>query len=89
MPRVRKIQLRSVQGRTQRAQAASMRAEISAAMAKEQRRVYREADILQHRIEVPPLERRARDAQERVRGEQDEEIECAGDPSLHGEHQRA
>ena len=35
MPRVRKIQAASVQGRTQRAQAASMRPSISAATAKE------------------------------------------------------
>ena len=35
MPRVRKIQLSMVQGRTQRAQAWSIRPEISAAIAKE------------------------------------------------------
>ena len=35
MPRVRNIQASSVHGRTQRAQAASMRPSISAAMAKE------------------------------------------------------
>ena len=35
MPRVRKAQASSVQGRTQRAQAPSIRPEISAAMAKE------------------------------------------------------
>ena len=35
MPRVRKHQAASVQGRTQRAQAASTRPSISAAMAKE------------------------------------------------------
>ena len=34
MPRVRNIQAASVQGRTQRAQAASMRPSIRAAMAK-------------------------------------------------------
>ena len=35
MPRVRKVQLSMVQGRTQRAQAWSMRPETSAATAKE------------------------------------------------------
>ena len=35
MPSVRKVQAASAQGRTQRAQAASMRPSISAAMAKE------------------------------------------------------
>ena len=36
-----------------------------------------EADVLQHRIEVAALDRRAGDAQERVRGDQDEQIERA------------
>ena len=52
----------------------------------EQRRMHREPDVLQDRVEVAPLGRRLRDAQERVRGDQDEEIERAGDPGLHGEH---
>ena len=41
----------------------------------EQRRMDGEAGVLQDRIEVAALERRLRQAQERVRGEQDEEIE--------------
>ena len=52
----------------------------------EHRRMDREAEILQDRIEVAALERRLREAQERVRGEQDEQIEGAGDPRLHRQH---
>jgi hypothetical protein len=51
--------------------------------------MYREADVLQHRIEVAALDRRAGDAQERIRGDQDEQIEGAGDPALHRQHMRA
>ena len=52
------------------------------------RRMHREADVLQHRIEIAALDRRTGDAQERIRGDQDEEIERAGDPGLHGQHMR-
>ena len=48
-----------------------------------------EADVLQHRIEVAALDRRIGDAQERIRGDQDEQIERAGDPGLHRQHMRA
>ncbi len=70
MPSVRNIQASSVHGRTQRAQAASMRPSISAAIANEneiekpdiaeieQRRMDGEAGVLQDRIEVAAFERR-------------------------------
>ena len=45
-----------------------------------------EADILQHRVEVPALGRRRIEPQERVRGEDDEGEERGGDQALHGEH---
>ena len=48
--------------------------------------MHREADVLQDRIEIAAFGRRLRDARKRVRGDQDEEIEGAGDPGLHGEH---
>ena len=98
MPSVRNIQATSVHGRTQRAQAASILPSISAAIGKrerdreadiaeiEQRRMHREADVLQDRVEIASLGRRLRDAQERVRGHQDEQVERARDPGLHGEH---
>ena len=90
----------SVHGRTQRAQAASMRPSISAATAKEkadreadiaeieQRRMDGEAEILQDRVEVAAFERRVRQARERVGGDEDEQIEGAGDPRLHRQHMR-
>ncbi|MGY3360318.1 hypothetical protein ACVWZK_006981 [Bradyrhizobium sp. GM0.4] len=48
-----------------------------------------ETDVLKHRIEIASLDRRVGDAQERVGGHQDEEIEGAGDPRLYGQHVRA
>jgi hypothetical protein len=51
--------------------------------------VHGEADVLQHRVEVAPLDRRRHQAQERVRGEQDEQIERACDPGLHRQHMGA
>jgi hypothetical protein len=45
-----------------------------------------EAGILQDGIEVAPLERRIRDAQERIRSDQNEENECDRDRGLHREH---
>ena len=55
----------------------------------EHRRMHGEADVLQHGVEVPALDRRIGQPQERIRGQQDEEIESAGDPGLHREHARA
>ena len=52
----------------------------------EQRRMNREARILQDRVEIAALERRVGDAQERVGGQQDEEKEGDRDPGLHAEH---
>ena len=87
MPSVRKHPGGSVQGRTQRAQAASMRPSISARDGEgegdreadiaeiEQRRMDGEAGILQERVEVLPLERRRAQPRERVGGEQHEEQE--------------
>jgi hypothetical protein len=51
--------------------------------------MHREADILQHRIEIAALERRLRQPQERIRGHQDEQIERRSDPALHRQHMRA
>ena len=48
-----------------------------------------EADVLQHGIEVATLDRRICDAQKRIRGDEDEQIERAGDPGLHRQHMRA
>ena len=48
--------------------------------------MHREADVLQHRIEVAPLDRRGGEPRERVGGHQDEEIEGGRDPGLHREH---
>ena len=54
----------------------------------EHRRMHREANVLQHRVEVAALDRRARDAQKRIRGDEDEQIECSRDPALHRQHMR-
>ena len=51
--------------------------------------MHREADVLQHWIEVAALDRRIGNAQEGIRGNQDEQIECAGDPGLHRQHMGA
>ena len=84
MPTVSEHQAASAQGRTQRAQAASTRPSISAATAKaeghreadiaqvEERRMEREAGVLQQRIEALALAAAPGQAQERVGGEQDE-----------------
>jgi hypothetical protein len=48
----------------------------------------REAEVLQDRIEIAPLERRRHDAQERVRSDQNEQIERNRDPGLHRQHRR-
>ncbi len=48
-----------------------------------------EAGVLQHRVEALPVRRRRNLAQERVRGEQDEEQEAAADHALDGQHARA
>ena len=70
MPSVRKHQAASVQGRTARAQTASMRPSMQRRHREgegdreadiadiEQRRMDREAGVLQDRIEVLPFERR-------------------------------
>ncbi len=42
----------------------------------------READVLQHRVEVVALERRIGKTQERIRRRQDEEKKCRRDPAL-------
>ena len=72
MPAVRNIQAASVHGRTQRAQAAidaaldqrrdgEREGDREADIAEiEQRRMHREADVLQDRIEVAALDRRLR-----------------------------
>ena len=52
----------------------------------EQRRVDGEADVLQHRVEVPALGRRRIEADEGIRGQQDEQQEGGRNPGLHGEH---
>ena len=44
-----------------------------------------EAGVLQDRIEIAALERRVGNAQERIRGGEDEEMEGRGDPGLDGE----
>ena len=98
MPPVRNIQAASVHGRTQRAHDASMRPSMQgrdregerdgeADIAEvEHRRMDGEADILQHRVEVLPFDRRRIEAGERVRRGQDEQQEGGADPALHGEH---
>ena len=48
----------------------------------------REAQILQERIEIAPLERHWEKPLERVRGEQDKQQEGDGDTGLHAQHQR-
>ena len=98
MPPVRNIQAASVHGRTQRAQDASMRPSSKAATANENeigeadiaevehRRMDGEADVLQHRVEVLPFDRRRIEAGERVRRRQDEQQEGGADPALNGQH---
>ena len=98
MPSVRNIQASSVQGRTQRAQAASMRPSIKRSNGEgkrdrepdiaevEQRRVNGETRVLQDRIEIAPSNGGSENAQERVRRDQNEENECDRDPRLHGQH---
>ncbi len=51
--------------------------------------MHREADVLQHRIEVAALDRWIGDAQKGVRCDQDEQIERAGNPGLHRQHMGA
>jgi hypothetical protein len=48
----------------------------------------REAEVLQDRIEIAPLERRRHDAQERVRSDQNKQIERNRDPGLHRQYRR-
>ena len=45
-----------------------------------------EAGILQDRIEIAALERRIGDAQERIRGGENEQLEGGRDPGLHRQH---
>jgi hypothetical protein len=45
-----------------------------------------ETGILQDGVEIAAFERRVRDAQERIRRDQDEENECDRDRGLHREH---
>ena len=45
-----------------------------------------EAGILQDRVEIAAFERRLGNAQERIRGDQNEQNERNRDPGLHGEH---
>ena len=42
-----------------------------------------ETGVLQDRIEIAALERRVGDAQERVRGGENEKLKGGGDPGLH------
>ncbi len=49
----------------------------------EQRRMDREAEVLQHGIEVAPLERRRLETRERIRRQEDEGEEGARDQALH------
>ena len=44
-----------------------------------------EAGVLQDRIEIAALERRIDDAQERIRGGENEQLEGGRDPGLHRE----
>ena len=44
-----------------------------------------EARILQNRVEVTPLEWRIGDADEWIRGNENEKLESCGNPRLHGE----
>ncbi len=48
-----------------------------------------QAGILQHRVEPVAVRRRRTHAQERVRGQQDEQQEADADHALHREHARA
>ncbi len=49
----------------------------------------REAQVLQDRVHAPAVKRRRRQAQERVRGEEDESEEAGADHALDREHARA
>ena len=51
----------------------------------EKRRMDREPDVLEDRVQVLALERRRLEAGEGVRGQKDEEQEGGADPALHGE----
>ncbi|GAB5377817.1 MAG: hypothetical protein AcusKO_42790 [Acuticoccus sp.] len=100
MPAVRKAQAASVHGRTHRAHAGSTRAlderghgegehdrETNIAEI-EQRRVERQTDVLQQRVEILAVERRWEDPLERVRGEQHERQEADADPRLNAQSSR-
>ena len=54
----------------------------------QQRRMHREPGVLQDRIEIAAFERRLREPRERIRRGQHEQLECSGDPRLHGERRR-
>ena len=51
-----------------------------------QRRMHREADILQDRIEVAALERRLRHTREGIGSGENEKLERGRDPGLHAQH---
>ena len=51
-----------------------------------QRRVHRETDVLQHRVEVASFDRRGVQPCERVGRHQNEKQECRADPTLHTKH---
>ena len=52
----------------------------------EHRRMHRETEILQDRIEIAALDRHLGQPPERVRGEEDEQVEGGRDPGLHRQH---
>ena len=100
MPSVRKIQAAVVQGRDQRAQAASSRpdeqrrdgegeghreADIAHV---EHRRVEDQARVLQQRVQVAAVLGGGQQALERVGGEQHEQQQADGDQAQHAEHAR-
>ena len=44
-----------------------------------------ETRVLKDRIEIAAFKRRVGDADERIRGDENEQLECGSDPGLHGE----
>ncbi len=51
--------------------------------------MHREADVLQDRIEITPFDWGIGNAQEWIRGQQNEKIERGADPCLHRQHMGA
>ena len=101
MPTVRNSQAACVHGRVQRAHATSSRPSSSAAHRErerhreadvagvEHRRMNREREILQQRVQVATVRRRRHQALERIRGRQDEQLEADADEPEHAEHAAA